>query len=89
MNKPELELYIGDFSVVLNLQKTALMLRCQLVEHTQNGPQLAGKYMHLTMTTELAMDLLAALQTMQKTHDLKLSDVLIETGAVPPEKDRH
>ncbi len=88
MNKPELEVYIGDFAPIFNLEKTALMLRSQLVDHTPHGPQLSGKYIHLTMSTELAMQLLAVLQEAQKTLGLARHLDQVEVIAVPPAKDR-
>jgi hypothetical protein len=75
--------------IILSAKNPALALRFQTVDQPPSGPQLSGKYIHLTMTLGQAMLLLAQLQKVQQHLGAPIPSVEPKPIYVPPAKDRN
>jgi hypothetical protein len=86
--KPEHHFHVADPEIIGNPQGKMLVLRFQTVEPFQSGHRRSGKYIHLELTVDFAMNLLGGLKAAQAA--LHLSDPpLANTIVVPPAKDRN
>lgn len=75
--------------IALNQQRPGLLLRFQTVVQRPRGPQLSEKHIHLTMTLDQAMLLLAQLQRVQRYTNASVPTFREEPISVPPAKDRN
>lgn len=87
--KPDFSYDVTEPVIILSEKNPALSLRFQTVDQPPSGPQLSGKYIHLTMTLDQAMLLLAHLQAVQRHIGAPVPDVQATPIHVPPAKDRN
>ena len=76
-------------NLVVNRARTQILIDCEMVEHTAEGPRRSGKRIHLGLTIDDAMRLLALLKDAQRRLELPdypLSPTMTE---VPRAKDRN
>lgn len=76
-----------DPTLVMNAQKTSILIRCEIFDQRPEGHRRSGKHVHLTMTTGEAMRLLAQLQAAQKISGVAAPSA--SATQVPPTKDRN
>jgi hypothetical protein len=86
--KAEFEYSVTDVQLIANPQKTAFLLRSEVVDQPSTGPVRSGKHIHLTMTTKQAMRLLSMLQAAQANFGLEIAQES-KPLYVPPAKDRN
>jgi hypothetical protein len=66
-----------------------LIIRCEMVDHSEGESKLTGKYIHLGMTVADSMRLLALLSAAQKQLGLPPHSGDATYTVVPPSKDRN
>jgi hypothetical protein len=66
-----------------------LIIRCEMIDHSQGSSKLTGKYIHLGMTAADSMRLLALLSAAQKQLGLPAHSEKATYTVVPPAKDRN
>jgi hypothetical protein len=75
--------------IALSARNPALLLRFQTVDQPPTGPRESGKYIHLSMTLNQAMYLLAQLQAVQRHTGAPVPSVQETPLQVPPAKERN
>jgi hypothetical protein len=85
----DFDFHVADPEVAINPGGTMLVLRFQTAEPFQHGHKRSGKYIHLNMTTDFAMRLLAVLQQVKEMMALPDPPPLPPAILVPPVKDRN
>jgi hypothetical protein len=75
--------------VMVGRDNGQFIIRCEIVDHQTAGPQRSGKYVHLGLTPEDAMRLLALLRSAQAKLSLPDHPLAVGSLEVPATKDRH
>jgi hypothetical protein len=83
----ELSGYAPD--LIVGRDGSQIVIRCQQVAQTTEGPKLNGKIIHLGMTAADAMRLLDHLSEARRRLRPKDLPTSSQETVVPPEKDRH
>jgi len=85
----EINLSAANPCLVVQKDGSQIVIRCEEVEQTRNGPRKSGRYIHLGMTTADATQLLALLKDAEQRQALVGGHHRVMIVDVPPEKDRH
>jgi hypothetical protein len=85
----DFEFDVAHPEIILSATSSALALRFQTVDQPPSGPQLSGKYIHLTMTLGQAMYLLARLQAVQQHTGVSIPTIEGESIFIPPARSRN
>lgn len=81
--KADFNFDVTEPEIALSANLPALLLRFQTVDQPPSGPQRSGKYIHLSMTLDQAMYLLARLQAVQRHTSAPVPSIQEIPIAVP------
>ena len=85
----DFEFLVTNPQAVGQPERNALLLRFELFQQSPDGLQQSGRFVHLSLTPQNAMRLLAILQAVQGAMKLPAEPTPPTRIDVPPEKDRH
>jgi hypothetical protein len=88
MNDP-IELTAHAPQLMVSRDGSQIIIRCQQVEQTAEGPKLNGEYIHLGMTWADGVRLLALLLEAQKQAGQPQPTAQVSVTDVPPVRSRN